>query len=185
VEEGEQWLRPWREWAEPAIDMFGPLPFSQASAISNDPVDPLPAALSTEWLTDLGPDVARLLVEATFAGDGPPLLLFAEVRHAGGAVARGTAGAFGGREGELLLGLVAATPTDEAAAASEAHIKALRYGLSDHTVGRAYLSFCDGEERRARTAEGFAADDLERLRKVKARVDGGDVLACGLDLTSG
>ncbi len=185
VEEGEQWLRPWREWAEPAIDMFGPLPFSQAAAISNDPVDPLPAALSTEWLTDLGPDVARLLVDAAFATAGPPLLLFAEVRHAGGAVARGTAGAFGGRDGELLLGLVAATPTDEAAAASEAHIAALRHDLSDHTLGRAYLSFCDGEERRARTAEGFADDDLERLRRVKARVDGDDVLSCGLDLTTG
>ena len=35
------------------------------ATISNDPVDPLPAAVSTEWLTELSPEVIETLCATT------------------------------------------------------------------------------------------------------------------------
>lgn len=183
LEQGEELMRPWREWASPAFDMFGPMPFGEVATISNDPVDPVPAAVSTEWLTDLGRDVVDALITATYPTAGPPLLAFSEVRHAGAAVSRNDAGAYGNRESTLLLEMVAITPTEEIAQAADAHIKALRFELAPHTTGGAYLNFCEGEEKRARTQEGFGADDFRRLQAVKARMDATDVMAFGLDLS--
>lgn len=51
------------------------------------------------WLGSLGDHTITELVRATFPEDCPPLLVQTELRHAGGAIARGTArpAAFGNR----------------------------------------------------------------------------------------
>jgi hypothetical protein len=183
LDEGAELMRFWRDWEAPAFDMFGPMPFGEAATISNDPVDPMPAAVSTEWLTDIDDEVAETLIEATYPAGGPPLLVFSEVRHVGGAVHRNEGGAFGVRDSSLLLEMVAITPTEEIALAADAHIRALRFTLAPHTTGQAYLNFCEGEEKRARTEEGFSPEKYDRLKAVKARMDRDDLMAFGLDLT--
>src|SRR5690606_4233156 len=40
VEEGKALLKYWLDWNEPAINMWGVLPFSMVELISNDPKDP-------------------------------------------------------------------------------------------------------------------------------------------------
>ena len=110
------------------------------------------------------------------------MLLFSEVRHLGGVVERNDGGAYGNRDSSLLLEVVAFTPTEDIAEAAHAHIRALRFELAPHTTGGAYLNFCEGEEKRARTRGGFSAEAYEHLQAVKSRMDADDVMAFGLDL---
>ncbi len=65
----------WRSWRAPAIDMFGPMPFSEADRISNDSVDPLPFLGTTEWFDALPDAAIDAIVAATEPASGPPALL--------------------------------------------------------------------------------------------------------------
>ena len=75
--------------------MFGSDAVAMADTISNDPVDPMPAMVTTEWFDELTDEVIDILIGA--AGPAtpgrPPLLTFTEIRHAGGAVRELSAGA--------------------------------------------------------------------------------------------
>ena len=62
---GKALIDSWRAWRGPALDMFGDLPFGACDLISNDPVDPLPAMVTTEWFDDLPDDAIDILIKAT------------------------------------------------------------------------------------------------------------------------
>ena len=181
VEEGQALVDTWRAWAPPAIDLFGPMPFSAVETISNDPVDPMPAAVTTEWLTELSAEVIDSLCAATYPNGGPPALVFAEVRHVGGAMGRADGVTLGGTS-DLLLELVGVTPTPEVAEVVKGVQAGLRRRLAPFTTGGTYLNFTEGEEKQARSASGFDAAALERLRAVKAEVDPEDVMSHGVDV---
>jgi hypothetical protein len=55
LEEGAALIDEWRDWAPPALDLFGPMPFAQMAEISQDPVDPVPAMVATESLATSTP----------------------------------------------------------------------------------------------------------------------------------
>ena len=104
--DGEALINRWRSWRTPALDMFGPMPFSMADTISNDPTDPMPAMVTTEWLDTIPAEVIDTLVRTTVAQPGEvPLVLFTEIRHAGGAVRANAIYSANdrGRSGEFLL----------------------------------------------------------------------------------
>ena len=108
--QGQALIDEWRAWRTPAVDMFGPMPFHLSDTISNDPVDPIPAMVSTEWFDDLPDAAIDVLVEATApTGEGPPQLLFTELRHAGGAIRRNAPPASNSRR--CSAGSTAAPPT--------------------------------------------------------------------------
>jgi hypothetical protein len=162
----------WRAWRAPAIDMFGPLSFSQSAMISQDPEDPSPAVVSGAWLRELDDATLETLMNFTVPQGGPPLIVMTEVRHIGGAVSRGDVGraAYGNRDAELLLELVSITPTPEIGAAAHAHIAAMKAALGPAIRG-AYMNFLEGEEAHERLAEGFSPETLQRLRALKAAWD--------------
>ncbi|HEY5857706.1 MAG TPA: FAD-binding oxidoreductase, partial [Aldersonia sp.] len=109
LDEGKALVDAWRAWRTPEIDMWGPLPFAAVDAISMDPTDPVPAMVTTEWFADMPDDEAvDIVVAATAPQPGqPPMVLFAEFRHGGGAMSAGAAAAANdrGRSGEVLLEL--------------------------------------------------------------------------------
>jgi FAD/FMN-containing dehydrogenase len=188
VEHGERLLAHWRGWRAPDLDQFGPMPFSQMAAISQDPVDPLPAVVTTDALADLGPAVAEILIRRTVPAGGPPELIFTEVRHGGGALSasdpdRG-AGHAALREVGFLshaVGLLDPSAPEQVAA----HIDAFREELAPHRSSYAYLNFLDGEDRHRRGPDAFTEVEWRRLRAVKAAVDPTDRLRYGLDLPAG
>ena len=182
VEEGQALVDTWRAWAPPALDMFGPMPFTAMATISNDPVDPMPAVVTTEWLTELSGEVIEGLCAATYPNGGPPALVFAEVRHVAGAMAR-TGGVTLGRTSDLLLEMVGATPTPEATELVRSVQAGVRRRLAPFTTGGTYLNFTEGEEKQDRSASGFDPAALERLRAVKAEVDPEDVMSHGVDVS--
>ena len=185
VEEGEAQLRFWREWQAPLIDDFRAIPFSQAATISNDPIDPMPAFNSGAWLRTLSDAAIDTIVDHAMPQGGPPPLIFAEVRHAGGAIHREVGGkaVIGNREAEFVLSLVAVTPTPDAQAHVAAHTEHLMAALQPALTGGVYMNFLEGEESRQRIRDGLGHDNYARLAQIKAQVDPANRLRYGFNVT--
>ncbi len=188
LEQGAALVDEWRAWRPPVMDLFGPMPFSAADSISQDPVDPMPAMVTSEWFDALSDAAIDVLVEAAVPAPGrPPMLVFAELRHAGGAVRALAADAVNdlGRSGEFLLEMVGVVMDPHAGLALEAHLRHAREALQPHVTGAAYLNFTEGTEKQQRTASAFSPAHLARLRAVKASLDPRNRFSHGFDLTEG
>ena len=164
------------------------MPFAMNDTISQDPPDPMPAMVSTEWFDDLEDEAVEVLVKAGLPEPGrPPMLVMTEVRHAGGAVKRNAAGAANdrGRSGELLLEMVGIVVSPHAGLALEAHLRHTREALAPFVTGATYLNFTEGEEKQHRTASAFSPHHLARLQAVKAVLDPDDVFCHGFAIPQG
>jgi hypothetical protein len=149
------------------------MPFTEIAGVSMDPVDPTPAFVTTEWFDTLADEAIDVLVESAFPAAGPPQILFAEIRHAGGAIARLGAGAANdrGRGGEMVLEMVAVPMGPEDGPAMKAHLDDTRDALAPYVTGGAYLNFTEGPEKQARTDQAFSPEHLRRVQAVKAALD--------------
>lgn len=182
VDEGRALLDEWRRRMPPMVDLWDEMSFRDVDTISSDPVDPLPALLTGGWMRDVDRDVADTLARATFV-DGPPPLLFSEIRHLGGAVRSGDRAhsVLGNRDESFLFHALGLTFSPEMGDALQRHLAALRADLGAHLAPGVYLNFVDGEERRGRAVDAVDPADLERVRAVKRELDPGDVLRFGVD----
>lgn len=184
--DGEAMINRWRSWCEPAIDMFGPMPFSMADTISQDPVDPLPAMVTTEWLDTIPAEVIDILIDTTVPKQGEmPLVLFSEIRHAGGAVRANAiyAANDAGRSGEFVLEMCGLALTADIGAALHGRLSTTRGELAPYVTGATYLNFTEGAERQERTESAYSADHLRRLQAVKDAVDSADRYCHGFGVT--
>ena len=173
VEDGESLLSFWRDWQTPVLDDFKARPFSEAALISNDPVDPMPAAVSGGWLREIDDTVIDALIESVPPTDGPPLLVFAEIRHAGGAIKglNRTETAFSLRDADFLLEMISVTPTPEAHTAVLQYTNGIKQRIASALTGGIYMNFTDGAEARADAPKGYTAEAYTRLQQVKAAYD--------------
>ena len=184
VEQGEALIQMWREWQAPFIDDFKVMPFSQVATISNDPVDPLPGLSTGAWLRTLSDEAIDILIQHLAPGDGPSPLVFAEVRHVGGAVARvnSQANAYGNREASLLLQMAGVTPTPEAHRHLAHYTAQIKAQLRPYLTGGVYLNFLEGEESQQRVADGFSPEAYRRLTALKAAYDPDNHLHSGFNI---
>jgi FAD/FMN-containing dehydrogenase len=173
LEEGEKLLEHWRNWQTPLLDDFKAMPFSDVATISNDPVDPIPGLSSGAWLRDLSDETVDILMRYVLPRGGPPPLMLAEVRHAGGAIAKvgPEAAAYGNRDAMHSLQVVGVTPTPEIHAAVSQHIAQLKSDLAPYLHGGVYLNFLEGEEARKNTQQGYWPETYARLRALKTKYD--------------
>ena len=164
----------WRAWRAPLVDTWDVLPFAAIDAVSMDPTEPMPVMVTTEWFDDL-PDAAIDIVADRVrpAPASAPLIVCGEIRHAGGAIARGAEHAPNdqGRTGRFLLELVAAVPDPHVALAVESTLRVTRTELAPYVTGAAFLNFTAGTERVARAADAFSAAHRRRLDEIKSAVD--------------
>lgn len=171
---GAEIIDEWRRWKTPEIDMWAEMPFTAADAISMDPTDPMPAMVTTEWMNDLPDAAIDILVDRVLPAPGTlPLILFAEIRHAGAAVARGASAAPNdrGREGTFLLELGSVVPDPHVGLAVESAQRLTRQALAPYVTGAAYLNFLEGDEKAARSASAFSQTNLRRLNAIKSALD--------------
>lgn len=170
---GEAMLRHWRDWQLPLIDDFKTIPFSQAAVISNDPVDPMPAFNTGAWLRELSDEAIEAVVAYGLGTGGPSPLIFAEVRHAGGAIRRvdPATAVFGNRDAELVLSLVGVTPTPEAHHQLVAYTGQLKEALRPYLTGGVYMNFLEGAESQQRIRDGLVPGGYDQLSRVKAQTD--------------
>lgn len=179
VEEGEKLLDAWRNWQAPAIDDFKARPFTEADSISMDPVDPMPALLSGEWLTDLTEGVADALIRYTLPPEGllpeggPPAFIFSEVRLAGGSIARVNpdTNAYSHREQQFIWYSVALPMDKQLGGQIKRQLALLREALTPWLTGKVYMNFLEGEEMRQRARDGYSEKTFRRLQALRARFD--------------
>jgi hypothetical protein len=150
-----------------------------------DPLDPLPVEVVGMWLRSLSDSTIDQLINASFPKDGPPPILFTEMRHAGGALSRGgkVASAFGNRDASILLEMVALTPTKQDIAAVRSLTAQTRQRITEDLHGGLYLNFLEGDDRRFGAKEGLGEQNYRRLTEVKAQVDPHDLFNHGIDAT--
>jgi FAD/FMN-containing dehydrogenase len=173
VEQGEELLKHWRTWQAPLVDGFKAMHFSQVATISNDPLDPMPSLSSGTWLKDISDETVEILIRYAVPRNGLPLLTFAEVRHAGGAISRvdPQSTAYGNRDAQHILQVVGGVPTPEVHEAVKHHISQLKRALTPHLHGGVYLNFLEGSEARESTRAGFSPETYQRLQALKAKYD--------------
>ena len=158
---------------DPEMDTWGPMTAAAVSHLHMDPEQPVPYTSTAMLLGELDADALQAFAGALQPGSP---LLFGELRHLGGALARAPegAGALGALPGHFsLLGLaILADPT--AAPAIDEALHALRSAMAGYDTGRALSSFT---ERPVDTATLFAREDYERLQAVRADVDPDGLMA--------
>ena len=185
IADGESLLQCWRIWQTPVVDDFKQISFREAASISNDPVDSLPGFNSGAWLRDLGDEAIEAIVHYGLGQDGPPPFVFAELRHAGGAIKRvGVETAvYGNRDAELLLSLVGVAPSEEAHQLVKRYTAELMETLRPSLTGGVYMNFLEGTESQQRIQDGLAAGGYERLEQVKTHVDPDNLLRYSFNVT--
>jgi hypothetical protein len=124
-------------------------------------------------LSELTPATVDAMVEVAGPGSGSPLLMV-ELRHLGGALGRRAphAGALGSFAGEYLMFALTIPMAPELVEAFAATAPRLLAALAPVTDGRNYLNFVESETDPATFYEPGA---YERLRAIKATVDGGGI----------
>lgn len=182
TDEGTQLLAHWREWREPAIDAFGPLPFARVGEISQDPVDPLPVALTGSWIRSLSDQSVDSLVKHTFVTGRPPALLFAEVRHIGHRSE--TSGTHAMAESEVdaiaVVQLLGVTPTPADFERVRVVLDRIMLEMEPDLSGRHYLNYLEGDERRDGVEQAIGSSAASRLASIKAEVDPSNMFDHGL-----
>jgi hypothetical protein len=151
----------------PELDTWEMAPAVALSRLHMDPEEPMPYSGHSTFFGQL--DDAALETVAAHAQPGAPLL-FAELRHLGGALARvpDGASAIGSFDGDYLFftaGLVLGPEMGQAVAAAGERALA---ALSAWKTGSAYLNFV---EHPTDTSAFYSAEAFERLRAVRAAVD--------------
>ncbi|WP_235950412.1 FAD-binding oxidoreductase [Phycicoccus flavus] len=159
---------------EPEVDTVGRIPSAALLEVHMDPPAPVPFVGDHAMLHDL--DDAAL--DAFLAQVGPGTragLMFAELRHLGGAFSRpiGASGARGALDGEYGMLAVAITPDAAAEEAGRSAAAALVRAMAPWSTGGLAPTFTEGRVEPSR----FHDDDvLARLRVVRDRLDPGGLV---------
>lgn len=185
IEEGEALMQSWRDWQTPFADVFGPMPFSQVATISNDPEGPIPAHSTGAWLQELSDEAIGIISRYVASQNGPPPILMADIRHAGGAISRvdPNTAAYGNREASLIMQLVGLTPTPEAEQGFRHYTTQFTSELQPYLTGTVYMNFLEGEESRERVKDGFSPEAYRRLTDLKATYDPDNRFSFGMNIS--
>jgi Berberine and berberine like len=175
--EGEELLRPWREFGEPLVDTFRVMPFREMDMISMNPVDPIGAYTRVELLGELSQESINKLVELAGVESKSPLVTL-ELRQLGGALARPPAdlSPIGRRDSRFIMyGLgVSPTPdaTPEVAQRLREHLAYVAEEMRPYETGVTVVNFLVvGDWNLERTPASYSPEDWERLVELKDRYD--------------
>jgi FAD/FMN-containing dehydrogenase len=173
AEEAEAYIAPLREIPAVAMDATGEYPVANLSDICQEPTDPMPTIEWSELLTDLDVDTIDRLVDVAGA-DAQNALTVLQLRHLGGALARGTAeqGPNAAIDEQYLVFCLGVPMVPELVPAIQASTEAVQQAVAGQRSGRTFYTFLcsDSDPTRA-----FPAESLDRLRRIKADVDPGQV----------
>jgi FAD/FMN-containing dehydrogenase len=170
--DGAELIAPLRELGEPLMDLFQTMSPAQLVDVHMEPDEPVPALVYTASLRAAPPEAIDAFVEAAGPESGSPLVL-AELRHAGGALARAPAGAGACPclEGEFVFLGVGLPASPEMTRPINDHIDAICDALRPWSTERRYFNFAD---RPTDPEALFDADTLTLLREVKRHYDADD-----------
>jgi hypothetical protein len=177
--EGRHFVDTFRNAMPPAMDTWAEMSFADSAVIGNDPVDPMPVAGCSSWLTDFDGEVAAALAANTFPSGGPPPVVFSEVRHLGGAMSRANDDSvMGSRDRQFLFQSSGLNP-ETRVAMTPGHVR-LMEALGPYRSGATSLNFMAGEERRSATRSSTDAARHDSLASLQARLDPDNLLRFGV-----
>jgi FAD/FMN-containing dehydrogenase len=174
AEDGERAVTPFRSLASPLMDLIRPMRFAEIYQHEDGP--PAPAHVTVRSLFMDGLDEGD--AEALFDGlrDGAAAMNTVQFRVLGGAVSRvpRDATAFPHRDKRMIT-TVAAMHAEASDAAHHAEwAAALATALGDGADAGAYVGFL-GEEGQARVRDAYPAATWDRLARIKAVYDPGNL----------
>jgi FAD/FMN-containing dehydrogenase len=183
IEQGAALIQPWLDFMQPIANLFRPMPFSEVATISNDPTDPAPGLSTGVWMRDLTDEAIDTIIQYGLAGNGSPLV-FTEIRHAGGAIAKNNADAtaYSNREAPLLLQMLAITPTPQAFEGAHQFQAQFQRAVQSVLTGGVYMNFLEGEDKQTRTKDAYTPEKYRRLQAIKAKYDPENVFSHSFDV---
>jgi len=168
-DEGADLVAPLREVGEPIMDTFATIPTSQLVTIHMDPEEPVPGLGDHAVLGELTEEAVGAFVDVAGPDSGSPLL-FADLRHVGGALSTPAAdgGALARLDAAFLVEAIG-VPMDPAQVDPiNRHLDVVCDAVAEWTTGGSYLNF---SERRASADTLYPDDVRRRLSEVKGRWD--------------
>jgi len=169
---GEKLVAPLRAAATPVIDMVRDMPFTESDTIHMDPVDPTPSWHDGRLLSSFPAQaVDALLATAGLDVDVP--LIFAEVRHMGGALGRQplVPNAVAGRDGAFSLFVLGPGVPGVVEAVEAAAGRVIDALAPWHTTGRLLNFLGTTDAGSAAVAAAYPTDVTSRLLELKDRFD--------------
>jgi FAD/FMN-containing dehydrogenase len=171
VEDGEAAYAPLREFGPPAIDLFGPMPYTAVQQLLDPPA---PKGMQNYWtadfLAELPDKAVDVLVEHATKPVSPMTQII--VVPGGGAPSRidEEATAFGQRTAPWNIHFLSMWPDPADTEANVAYTREIAGAMKPWTTGRAYLNFI-GDEGAERVAAAFGPEKYPRLQALKAKWD--------------
>ena len=173
VEEGEELLRPLREFGPPGVDLVQPMPYVAVQQML-DPASPkgMQNFWTADFLAELPDEAVEVLVEHATRPVSPLTQIL--LVPMGGALARvdEEAMAFGQRAARWNTHYLSMWPDPATSEENIAYTRAIAGAMKPWTTGRAYLNFI-GDEGKDRVEAAFGAEKYARLQKVKDKWDPG------------
>jgi FAD/FMN-containing dehydrogenase len=169
--EGAAWMQQWLDWNTPNINTFSDLPFAEIGSIQKDSIEPVAGFGSNEMLDELSDEAIDMIVQR--ATDPASPIVFNELRHAGGAIARIAleSSAISHRDAKFYFQIGGPVPTPELLAAVKAYIPHYKEAMRPFVRGGVYLNFMKGAEVRDRVKDAFVPETYERLVTLKSKYD--------------
>ncbi len=158
----------------PVNDTIATVPVPALSHLHMDPEEPVPGAGDGLMMDRLPAEAIDAFVAA--AGPGAPFpLLSVEVRQLGGEFSRRRPGngALAALDAQYVLYAVGMTPVPGLAAPVMAQVEAIKQALAPWVASQMYLNFA---ETRHPAASFWTEQAYQRLRRIKADVDPGDMI---------
>jgi FAD/FMN-containing dehydrogenase len=171
VAEGEEVLRPLREFGPPPLDVLGPMPYT---AVQDLITEANPRGRRNYWSADFLHALPDEAVDTLVEHATNPVSPFSQmlVVAGGGAIARvpEDATAFGERTAPFNMHYLSMWEDATADDANIAYTRAIAAAMKPWTTGRAYLNFI-GDEGLHRIESSFGAEKYARLQEIKSTWD--------------
>jgi hypothetical protein len=183
AEDAETHLMPLRTIPAQWLDTSDMVPVAALGSICAEPIDPMPAVETSGLLRDFDDAAIDALIAAAGPDSGSPLVLV-QVRHLGGALARGTEaqGPSGPVQEPYQLFCLGLPMSPEIAADIELTFASVNAGLSDYLTGRTFFTFLGSDDDPTRA---FSPAALTRLQEIKRRRDPRGVVRSNRPLVRG
>jgi FAD/FMN-containing dehydrogenase len=171
VEEGEEAMRPLREFGPPAADLVQPMPYVAVQQLLDPPNQKgMQNYWTADFLAELPDEAADVLVEHATRPVSPLTQII--LVPGGSAISRvdEDATAFGQRTAPWNIHYLSMWPDPAANEENIAYTRALATAMKPWTTGRAYLNFI-GDEGVGRVEAAFGTDKYRRLQALKDEWD--------------
>jgi FAD/FMN-containing dehydrogenase len=167
-EDADRVLGPLRELG-PEMDTWATIPATALVEVHGDPPEPVPAFTDHRLIREVPAEMVEAWVEVAGPGSGSPLL-FSELRHWGGAIAREPegAGVLGSFSEPYSLFNVGMAPEPAIEQAGRAHAARICETLAPWTSERRFVNFTEAV---VAPSVPYGAEALKRLGEIRRSVD--------------